>query len=471
MMARGAGFRLFRTTGFKLTAIFLVVFAVFAAFLIAYVARNTTDILQAEMRDAVEAELQLLSRQYERGGVPVLARVVDLRSRQPGASLYLVTDRLGRKVAGNVETLPPNVLEAAADGAKVVPYMWRDEAGDAQRYSALVQVVDLPDGGHVLVGRDVSQSEALVAVVRRSLMLTAALTVVLGLIASIFVSRRVLKRVDAIADTSRRFAAGDLTGRLDVTGSGDEFDRLAESLNSMLERIERLMVGLKQVSDNIAHDLKTPLTRMRARADRVLLQDRTAPEYREALQATIDEADQLIRTFNALLMIARVEAGSSDAELSVFDVSSVVRDVYELYEALAEEAGVKLTMQRNRTVMVRANRELISQALANLVDNAIKYAAEGSKHPEVAISVSQEGAEVTLSVCDNGAGIAEADRARVKERFVRLEESRSKPGAGLGLSLVSAVARLHGGDLQLNDNNPGLAAILQVPGVATDRAA
>ena len=470
-MAKRAAFRILRTTGFKLTAIFLGVFAVFAAFLIGYVARNTTEILQSQMRQAVEAELRLMSEQYERGGVPMLARVVDLRSRQPGASLYLVTDRLGRKVAGNVEALPDSVIEDAGPDAKVVPYMWLNEEGDAQRYSALVQVVDLPDGGHVLVGRDVSESEALVGVVRRSLMLTAALTIVLALVASIFVSRRVLMRVDSIAATSRQFAAGDLTGRLEVTGSGDEFDRLAESLNTMLERIERLMIGLKQVSDNIAHDLKTPLTRMRARADRVLLQDRSAPEYREALQATIDEADQLIRTFNALLMIARVEAGSSDAEFTVFDVSSVARDVYELYEALAEEGGVKLSLQRSRTVMARANRELISQALANLVDNAIKYAGEGSEHPEVAISVSMEGAQATLSVCDNGTGIAEVDRDRARERFVRLEESRSKPGAGLGLSLVSAVARLHGGELQLNDNNPGLAAVLHVPGVATDRAA
>ena len=470
MMARSASLRLLRTTGFKLTAIFLAVFTLFAAFLIGYIARNTTEILQSEMRESVDAELEAIVLQYERGGAPWLARVVESRSRQPGASLYLVTDASRRKIAGNVETVPEVVLERSGSDAQVVPYMWLDEEGSAQRFSALVRVVKLPDGNSLLVGRDVSESEKLLDVVRRSLILTAALTVALGLVAWLFVSRRVLKRIDAIADTSRRFAAGDLSGRLDVTGNGDEFDRLAESLNTMLTRIERLMLGLKQVSDNIAHDLKTPLTRMRSRVERVLAEARTQPEYREALQATIDEADQLIRTFNALLTIARVEAGSSDAAFSLFDASAVARDVYELYEPLAEEAGVALKLNSDGPVMMHANRELIGQALANLVDNAVKYANEGNKHPEVVISVSQDRGLATLNVSDNGAGIAVADRARATERFVRLEESRSKPGAGLGLSLVSAVAQLHGGDLVLSDNAPGLIAILHVPGAAAGRA-
>ena len=264
--------------------------------------------------------------------------------------------------------------------------------------------------------------------------------------------------------------AGDLSGRLEVTGTGDEFDRLAESLNTMLTRIERLMLGLKQVSDNIAHDLKTPLTRMRNRVERALLQRRTEPELRDALHATIDEADQLIRTFNALLLIARAEAGVPASEFADFDAQGVARDVLELYEPVAEEAAVALRLEGGGPVMVHAHRELVSQALANLVDNAIKYAGEGNAKPEVVIAVSQDRGMVTFRVADNGGGIAEADRSRVTERFVRLEESRSKPGAGLGLSLVSAVAQLHGGTFVLTDNEPGLAAILTVPGAAAGRA-
>jgi hypothetical protein len=195
-MARSAHLRLFRTTGFKLTAIFLAVFTVFAAFLIGYVARNTTAILQAQMRDAVDAELSAMALQYDRGGIPRLARVVDLRSRQPGASLYLVTDSNGRKIAGNVETVPEALLETSATKPQVVPYVWRDEEGSTERHTALVRVVELPDRGRMLVGRDVSDSEELVGVVRRALILTAALTVVLGLVSWLFVSRRVLSRID-----------------------------------------------------------------------------------------------------------------------------------------------------------------------------------------------------------------------------------------------------------------------------------
>jgi len=463
--------RLFRTTAFRLSAIFLAVFAIFAAFLIGYIARNTTAILQAEMREAVDGEVGAIALQYQRGGMRQLSRAIELRSRQPGASLYFVTDSSGKKIAGNIESVSGELLAEAGSEAKVVPYVRLTEDGAAERQSALVRVVALPEGYNILVGRDVSESEQLVGVVRRALILTAVTMVALGLIAWLFVSRRVLKRIDSIADTSRSIMSGDLTGRVEVTGTGDEFDRLAESLNTMLTRIERLMLGLKQVSDNIAHDLKTPLTRMRTRVERALAPGKGEGDYREALQATIEEADQLIRTFNALLMIARAEAGSSSTEFSTFDASLVARDVFELYEPLAEEAGVKLNLEASGAAMVTGSRELISQALANLVDNAVKYANESAPEPKVTISVATDSGIVTLSVTDNGAGIAEADRGRVTQRFVRLEESRSKPGAGLGLSLVSAVAQLHGGALKLRDNAPGLAAILEVPSSAIGRAA
>ncbi len=463
-------FRLFRTTAFKLTGIFLAVFTIFAVFLIGTIASNMNAILETQMGAAVDSELRAMTLQYQAGGMPLLTRVIEFRSRQPGASLYFATDSAGKRIAGNVETVPVAILDQAGSDAQVVPYMWRDEQGSQRSHTALVRVVQFPDGVRVLVGRDVSERDALIRVVQRSLILTVALMLILGVIAWIFVSRRVLKRIDSIAETSQRFVAGDLAGRLEVTGTGDEFDRLAESLNTMLARIERLMLGLKQVSDNIAHDLKTPLTRMRNRVERALAQGRSEPEYRDALHATIEEADQLIRTFNALLLIARAEAGAPATEFADFDAARVARDVLELYEPVAEEAGVTLRIESAGPIMVRANRELVSQALANLVDNAIKYADEGNEKPEVTISVSEDKGVATFRVADNGAGIAEADRPRVTERFVRLEESRSKPGAGLGLSLVSAVAQLHGGKLELSDNAPGLAAILTVPGAASGRA-
>jgi signal transduction histidine kinase len=231
----------------------------------------------------------------------------------------------------------------------------------------------------------------------------------------------------------------------------------------MLVRIERLMSGLKEVSDNIAHDLKTPLTRLRNRAETALAQSRTDADYRDALQQTIEDSDQLIRTFDALLMIARVEAGSSTSELVPVDAVELIRDVCELYEPLADDAAIGFSLDAESETIIKANRELLSQALANLIDNAIKYCGEREGTGKIHVAAARSDGWVTISVADNGPGIPEGDRERVTERFVRLEASRSKPGAGLGLSLVSAVADLHGGRFELDDNAPGLKASLILP--------
>jgi signal transduction histidine kinase len=269
--------------------------------------------------------------------------------------------------------------------------------------------------------------------------------------------------------------AGDLTGRLPVTGSGDEFDRLAFNLNDMMARIEALMRGLKEVTDNVAHDLKTPLTRLRNRCEAALRSARSEGEFRRALEATIEESDEMIRTFDALLMIARAESGEVRDGMAEFDAAEVARDVSELYEPLAEDKGLTLEVDAKQHAAVKGNRELVSQALANLVDNAIKYAAPAEKSTPGTVNGERGGIKVTadaeadrivLTVSDHGPGIPTADRSRVVDRFVRLERSRSLPGSGLGLSLVSAVARLHGGELRLEDNAPGLRARLTLPRAA-----
>lgn len=461
-MAKPSRLRLFRTTAFKLSAIYLAVFTLFAGFLIIYIAGRTTELLQQQMRDAVDAELRGLSEQYMIGGIGRVARVIEVRSRQPGASLYLVTDFTGEKIAGNVDSVPPNVLNKPSNDPQIVPYAMINEAEPGASHTALVRVFTIPGGFRLLVGRDVGDTEVLAGVVRRALMLTMGLMIVLGLASWLFVSRRVLNRIDSIAATTEGIIGGDFSGRLEVKGTGDEFDRLAESLNGMLMRIERLLLGLKEVSDNIAHDLKTPLTRIRNRVESALSRE-PSEEDREVLRAVIDDADQLIRTFNALLMIARVEAGSSDAEFTTIDAAAVARDVFELYEPLAEVAGAEIILDAGTPAPLSGNRELISQALANLVDNALKHAGMEGREPRLTISVTDGPGTVILAVADNGPGIDPGDYARVTERFVRLEASRSKPGAGLGLSLVSAVARLHKGELVLSDNHPGLKTELVLP--------
>jgi signal transduction histidine kinase len=277
-------------------------------------------------------------------------------------------------------------------------------------------------------------------------------------------ARRVLKRIDTIRDTSTKIMSGNLSERVPITKRNDEFDGLARNLNAMLDRIEQLLQGLKEVTDNVAHDLKTPLTRLRNQAEGAL-RDTASPQTRErALETVIEESDKLIQTFNALLMIARVEAGAPSGALTEIDISPIVADVAELYTPVAEDEGIEVSTDIAEGVLLRANRELIGQAMVNLLENAMKYAKpEDGSTGRISIGLEKIDANVVITVADNGPGIPEADRIRVLERFVRLEKSRSEQGSGLGLALVNAVARLHGGRFRIEDNSPGVRAVLELP--------
>jgi signal transduction histidine kinase len=456
--------KLVRTTAFKLTLVYLGIFVLFAASLLGYFALNTRRLITEQITATVNGEVTGLSEQYGQGGLRRLVTVVDLRSRRPGSSLYLVTTPTGEGLAGNVGSLEPGVLDRP--GWLETNYH-RLESTEGPEHRALVRVVQLAGGFHLLVGRDLDERERLFGIIVNAGKWSLALVIVLGLAGGFFVSRRVLSRIDAMTGTAQTIMAGDLSGRLPVAGTGDELDRLADNVNAMLDRIEALMRGLKEVSDNIAHDLKTPLTRLRNRCEQALRSAAGETNYRAALESTIAESDELIRTFDALLMIARAESGQARDNMSEFDASEIARDVGELYEPVADEKGIVLKVDAAAAAPVRGNRELVSQALANLIDNAIKYAGPNGKlngmPAEIVVKAGSEGERITLSVADRGPGIADADRARVVERFVRLEQSRSEPGSGLGLSLASAVARLHGGELKLEDNQPGLRSTIALP--------
>ena len=456
--------KLLRTTAFKLTLVYLGIFVLFAATLLAYFALNTRRLITEQITATVNGEVSGLSEQYGQGGLRRLVIVVDVRSRRPGSSLYLVTTPSGEGLAGNVGSLEPGVLDHP--GWLETNYH-RLESPEGAEHRALVRVVQLPGGFRLLVGRDLEERERLFGIVVNAGQWSLALVIGLGLLGGFFVSRRILSRIDAMTGTAQTIMAGDLSGRLPVAGTGDELDRLADNVNAMLERIEALMRGLKEVSDNIAHDLKTPLTRLRNRCEQALRSATGEAGYRAALDATIAESDDLIRTFDALLMIARAESGQARENMTEFDASEIARDVGELYEPVADEKGIALKIDAPEAAPVRGNRELVSQALANLIDNAIKYAGRNGKvngvPAEIVVRAGDDGERITLSVADRGPGIPDADRGRVVERFVRLEQSRSEPGSGLGLSLASAVARLHGGELKLEDNHPGLRTTIALP--------
>jgi signal transduction histidine kinase len=458
---------LLRSTAFKLTAAYLVIFAVFALFVLGYVAWNARRLLDDQIRSTIDAEITGLAEQHRLGGIRRLVGVIERRVREPGASLYLVTTPRGERLAGNIEALPPGALDRP--GESEVTYA-RASEGNGPPPRAIVRVFVLEAGFRLMVGRDVEERERLKAVIRRAGGWSLGLVLVLGCFGAWFVTARVLKRLDGMNATAQSIMAGDLKGRIAVAGTSDELDQLALNLNAMLDRIGELMTGMQQVSDNIAHDLKTPLTRLRNRAEEALRLAEKPEDLRAALDGNIEEADNLIRVFNALLMIARIEAGQIADSMETVDASALVADIGELYEALAEDAGLTLAQQIEPGVTLRGNRELIGQALANLLDNAIKYGkAEARAKPGeaavagIALSLRRSGGEVLLEVADRGPGIPEVDRSRVLERFVRLDQSRSKPGFGLGLSLAAGVARMHGGAIRLEDNNPGLRVTMTLP--------
>ena len=465
--------KLIRTTAFRLTLVYLFMFALFAASLLGYFAWNTRRLITEQITTTVNAEVAEITDIYTRRGLRGTRR----DARQPGAAAgrqSLSRYHAGRRgVGGNVGSLSPGVM--ASTGWSETAYRRMDEQ-DAADHRALVYVTELTNGFRLLVGRDLEERRRLFGIVAHAAQWSFLVVIVLGIGGGIFVARRVLQRIDAMTGTTQRIMAGDLSGRLPVGRSGDELDRLAENLNAMLERIEALMTGLKEVSDNIAHDLKTPLTRLRNRAEEALASSGSEAEYRAALERTIEESDGLIRTFNALLMIARAESGQARGNMDDFDAADVARSIHELYEPLAEDDGMTLRVKAAPATL-HGNRELIGQALANLVENAIKYGkpspvvqpldpAAAARVREILIEARREGDTVLLSVTDHGPGIPESDRRHAVERFVRLEASRTLPGSGLGLSLASAVATLHGGELRLGDSHPGLTATLAIPAIA-----
>jgi signal transduction histidine kinase len=456
----------FSTTAARLSALYLLLFAICAIVLIFYMTGESVRFLTAQTRDSINEEIVELNGAYQRGGIGALVRTIDRRSRQPGANLYLVTDAAGRILVGNVEKIEPGILKKEGWTNRPFNYERFSENANERAHPALAQIIAMPNGMRVLVGRDLAEPERFRKIIRRSLILALGMMGLGALLIWYFVGRQALRRIDAVSVASNRIMGGDLTGRLPVTGSGDEFDRLAANLNAMLGRIGELNDGLKQVSDNIAHDLKTPLTRLRNRAEAALAVKQTAPAYRAAIEDMIGESDQLIKTFNAILMISRLEAGYSQESMSEADLSSIAGDVIELYEPVAEETGVALIRGTITPVKLPANRELVAQALSNIIDNAIKYSQGHAEKPAVNVELLDDVGGARIIVTDNGPGIPEQDRERATERFVRLEVSRSEPGSGLGLSLAKAVMKLHKGALKIGSANPGLRVELVFPKAA-----
>jgi signal transduction histidine kinase len=471
--------RLIASFPFRLTVAYMGAFVLAALVIVLYIAWQANELLTSKALDTLGAEVASLRTQFQAGGAQGPERLesaIRYRLREPGSGLYLLVDADGIRRAGNLPAVPADLMPGGH--GQLFTYRHAAEGERAIERHAVGLSVSVSGGYTLVVARDIEDQRQFAASIGRIALWSFGLLSLLGISAGVLMSRSMLSRIEAVTETSRKIMAGDLSRRIALTGSGDELDRLAESLNAMLARIEELLLALREVSDNIAHDLKTPLNRLRNRAEAALRSADGPGAYRDGLAKTIEEADELIRTFNSLLLIARLEGGAIAESMAPLDPAAIIGDIAELYEPAAEEAGLTLAVKAQPGLSLVANRELVSQAVANLVDNAIKYStasapapAAGNQPPvapapssgAIAISLAQVGPNVEIAVGDRGPGVAPEDRERALQRFVRLEKARSLPGAGLGLSLVAAVARMHGGAVRLEDNAPGLRVVLSIP--------
>ncbi len=450
---------LLRTTAFRWALVYLSLFILSVTLILGFVYWNTTSLMKERMDAEIRAEsAELLGLYQNKGPVRFLER---LRERVTGAGegLYLLTDFTGRPIAGNLEHLP----QAAGKDGGWVEFAYQTRAtGGFETHAARAQISIVAGGFRLLVGRDINQLRRFGRMMRQVLVVALILSLLLGLGGGIMMSRNMLRRIEGINRTSRAIMQGDFEQRIPLKGSEDEIDALAQNLNAMLDQIAHLMQGLREVSENIAHDLKTPLTRLQARLEDLTRSGNLDAAAKQALEESIGDARNLIEIFNALLSIARTQAGSGNLE--EHDISALMNDVAELYEPLAQDKKITLTLDIQPGIIATIDRQLISQAIANLLDNALKYASGNDEaNPKVTMSLKRKEASLSILICDNGPGIPPREYEHVQERFVRLDESRTHPGSGLGLSLVAAVAKLHKGAFTLGDNNPGLCAALTLP--------
>lgn len=460
--------RLFRTSAFRYALVYAALFSLALGGALGFVYWRTAAVIAAQIDDTIEAEIRGLADQYRDGGLAGLTRTIARRAEDnPGLrNVYLLTGPAYRPIAGNLDAWPrralgePRWIEFTIRGR--LPTL-ADEALEERRARARTFV--LPGDLHLLVGRDTTELAAFRELTAETSIGALAAGTVLALGIGLLTSGAILRRVEGIGREARGILAGDLGRRMPVKGTGDEFDRLAEQLNAMLDRIEELMESLRSVADDIAHDLRTPISRLRSRVEVALMEQDDPVGLRRTLEETIGEADAILSTFNALLGIALAESGARQADFETVDLSTVAADAADLYGPVAEEAGVALATDLRPGTIVRGEAALLAQAAANLLDNAVKYTAESPGNKEIRLMVeAQPDGGARLTVADTGPGIPLGDRARVLRRFVRLEASRHAAGSGLGLALVSAVAKAHGAVLLL-DGTPegGLTVSLRFP--------
>lgn len=448
--------------------LFLALFAAAASAFLAYIYIATAGEVIARTDARVTREIASLEAVDRAGGVMALNQAVIERSSVDHPLLYLLMGSDGKPISGSIGQSPISTFKGERTWAS---FRITDTApgGAIIRQEARGVEERLPDGNRLFVGADLGESQFYVNRILRALWGAGALMITLGLGGGLLISRGVSRNIASLNAVIDKARAGDWRARAPVRGAGDEYDELAAGLNDMLDRLERSVAGLRHAGDAIAHDLRSPLNRLRSRLEIAILEaDAGRADAKAALHKTLEDTDGVLRTFNAVLAIARLEAAGEAPNAAPFDAVELAQSVCELYEPLCEDKGLEFALECEPGLRVHGNREFVAQALANILDNAVKYTPSGGA---IMTRVRRRSSgDVEISVTDTGAGIPEADRGRVLDRFVRLENSRNEPGAGLGLSLVAAVARAHKGSLELDEgpgavdgSGPGLRVALVFP--------
>jgi signal transduction histidine kinase len=450
-----------RSSTFKWALIWIAIFGAVVIALFIYVYWSTAGYVQGRSDRAIAAEHAMLRKIYDgagRGGL--IGAIEDRIANGPfEGGVYVLADPSFALLAGNLKVWP-STLKASAGWENFTAGEWKPDAPNRPVLRAMFDT--LPNGDHLLVGKEIDNLDEFIEKIKTAFMWGIALIFVLAGVASISVTRRTVGRIEAINTTSQAIMQSGLGKRIPLRGTRDEWDQLAGNLNSMLERIEALMAEVKQVSDNVAHDLRTPLTRMRGRLEKAHARQRSGDHDQALIDDTMSDLDAVLRMFSSLTRISQIEAGDRTFAFRPVNLSKIASEVVELFDAAAEDKHAHLAAVGDQHVLVSGDRDLLFDAVANLVDNAIKYGREAGR---VTVEVTRNG-DALISVADDGPGIPTNERQNVFKRFYRLEQSRRTPGNGLGLSLVAAVARLHGASIEMVDNAPGLKFGLRFPSPA-----
>lgn len=452
--------RLLRTETFRLAAWSATLFMLFAALLASIIYYQVRDSQFNALAANLDADIKTIANGYQAEGLREAVEVVqqllgtpDYASTGPAPGYIFLRDARQGKVAGNLASLP----------ITLGPIEMPDPAPDpAHRRQGRVigKGVMLAEGVYLFVGRETYAIEASQARLLGTLLRISLLALLLAIAGGVLFSARFMRRIDAMTRTCKAIVAGRFGDRMPLRGSGDELDQLAESINAMLDRISALLDNLRQVSSDVAHDLRTPLTHLRQRLEAAQAGATTAQDYAQAVQGAIEDADQLLGIFAALLRISQIESGTRAAAFSSVDLGELLNRVHDLYRPLAEDQSRPLLCDAPAGMRVRGDAELLLQLFCNLVENALRHTPPGSR---IGIDLRRQGDAVVASVADAGAGIPAAERDKVLRRFYRLAASRSTPGNGLGLALVAAIAALHAAPLQLGDEAPGLRVSVRFP--------